>query len=552
MQSHKSVSFFLFLLSCLLCGIVPSFAQAETLVPLYIEKGTNLTHIARTFCNTPSDWKTIAKVNKLTSPFLILANSTLQIPLSILRTKNVSAFVASTGGSPQLITADSRILDLHKGDHILPGQTVVTRKGEYVHLIYPDHKHTRIGPQSELTLIYLMRLADGSLKAHFSLEKGRITHSIQQKLKANETFNTQTAIAITGIRGTEFRLKVQNTESNIIETLRGKVSLAAAGKQLVLNKGMGSMVKKGQPPEPPRKLPVTPETPDIKNVYRLLPVVITAPEHKNAHLIRLRVTTDAEGQITLLEQVARPGEEFSLPNLKDGSYHIFFTAIDDKGFESTPSHPAFLCIRTSPSAPLLISPKNGSQVFESKTILRWMDSDLARLYKFQLATDSDFSTIIDEQETKENSYTTTHLNPGLFFFRVKLIAEDGFETLFSLPVNWEVMAQPTLGKTGSIIKGENGILLQWRAVPRMAGYMIQIAEDSSFDNLIISKAHLKEPSFTIQKHLAPGTYYIRVASVTEKGSSSPWSHPRTLAIDSTSPGIMHYLIALGIAALILL
>lgn len=552
MQSHRTVYFFLFFLSFLLRCVYPSVAQTETLVPLYVEKGTNLIHIARTFCKPPSDWKTIAKINNLKSPYLILAKSTLQLPLSMLRTKDVSALVASISGSPQLVTTNSEIVDIHKGDLILPGQTVVTGKGEHIHLIYPDHKHTRIGPQSEMTLVYLMRLADGNLKAHFSLKKGRITHNIQQKLMENETFETRTAIAITGIRGTEFRLKVDNDESNIVETLKGKVSLLAAGKQLVLNKGMGSKVTKGQPPEPPRPLPEVPKNPIIKDTYRLLPAVIPVPEHTNAKYIRLRLTSDSEGQTTLLEQIASPSEEFSLLNLSDGTFHISFTAIDDQGFESISSIPVSFSVRTSPMAPLLVKPDNGSQTFKTKTAISWLQSDLARLYKFQLATDSDFSNIIDEQQIEENSYTTAELRPGSYYFRVKLVAEDGFETLFSIPLSWEVLEQPTLGGTDSLIKGEDGITLQWRAIPNMAGYMIQVAKDTTFSNLILTEGHLTEPSFTIRENLAPGSYYIRICSTTENGHKSPWSPPQTLTIDSTSPGVMHYIIALGLAALILL
>ncbi|HID70661.1 MAG TPA: hypothetical protein EYP35_09475, partial [Desulfobacterales bacterium] len=235
--------------------------QAEPLVPLHIQKGTNLISIARQFCKKESDWKTIARINRLKPPYLIYNNSTIQIPLSLLVTETVSAKVASVSGSPRIITEDSQSNILNKGDLVVPGQTIRTQRNEFVHLIYPNHKHTRIGPQSEMTLVYLMRLTDGNLKAEFSLEKGNIIHILKKKLKPNEHFQTRTPVTIAGVRGTEFRVKAVDTETSIVETLTGRVALNGAGKQIVLNKGQGSKVKKDQPPAPPHSLPPSPTPP---------------------------------------------------------------------------------------------------------------------------------------------------------------------------------------------------------------------------------------------------------------------------------------------------
>jgi len=548
-----AIYFCLFFLMFLIQSVCPSAAQAETLVPLHVQKGTGLMKIARQYCTNESDWRAIAKINNLKDPYLIRADSTLQVPLSMLRTKDVSAQVASISGTPKLITIDSRVLKLNKGDFVLPGQTVVTGKDEYVHLVYPDYKHTRIAPQSEMTLVYLMRLTDDNLKAQFFLKKGRITHSILQKLKENEHFDTRTAVAITGIRGTEYRLKAEDNETNIIETLKGKVVIAAAGKQLVLPKGKGSKVKKDEPPSPPVNLPDIPDIPLMQEVYRLLPVTITAPAHKNAQSIRLRVTSDNKGQTTLLEQTAKPGENFSLPTLTDGHYFLFLSAIDNNRFESLATSSIPLHVRTTPAAPLISKPKNGLQTFDTKTTISWLKSELAQQYNLQLSADSDFSELIDEQQTKDNSFTTETLSPGTYFFRVQLIAEDDFKTLFSPTLTWEVIEQPKLGDMGSLTKGEDGgISLQWPAVPQMTGYMIQVASDKNFKHVIVSKDNLTEPSYTIHNNLAPGDHYIRICSIMKNGQKSPWTPTQVLTVDPASPGIMHYILGLGLIALILL
>lgn len=544
-----SCLFFLLILSQSLYA--PS-AGAEILVPLHIKSGTNLIHIARKYCSKQSDWPLIAKINKLKSPYTIRANQTLQIPLSILRTKDVAARVASINGTPKLITTDSKILALREGDDVLPGQTIVTGANEYVHLLYPDHKHTRIGPQSEMALTYLLRLTDNSLKAEFSLKKGRITHSVEQKLKANENFNTRTPIAITGIRGTEFRIKVKSSEANIVETLKGAVTLSASGKKIVLNKGKGSKVKKGMPPEMPRSLPATPDIPVFKDIYRVLPAVITAPAHTTAKTIRMRITADSDGQTTLLEKRTEPGKDFTLFSLTDGRYYAIFTAIDKQGFESLPSSPAPLQIRTIPAAPIVSKPNNDLQTFEPAITIQWLTSELASSYFLQVATDPDFTNIIDSQELQKNTFSTKNMVPGKYFFRVRLIAADGFTTLFSPSLKWEVIEQPKLGEMGSLEQNDDGIVLRWAPIAKMSGYAIQVATDKEFTDLLVNDDSLTEPTYTIQEDLAPGNHYIRIAAIMENGQRSPWTPTQTLTVDSVSPGILHFLIGLGFVALILL
>jgi len=526
-------------------------AEIETLVPIHVQKGTNLIHIARKYCPSRSAWKTIARVNHLKSPYIIHAGSTLRIPASLLITENVAAKVASVSGSPRLMTGE-RTSRLQKGDLVLPGQTVSTGADEYVHLIYPDHKHTRIGPESEMTLVYLMRLTDNTLQAEFSLKKGKVIHSITKKLKINEHFETRTPVAITGVRGTEFRMKVINDETNIVETLNGQVAVAAAGKELILPKGKGSKVKKGQPPAPPRKLPARPDPLQIKEVYRLLPLVIPAPEHKTAKYLRLRVAKDEQGHETLLVLTTHPGSRFQIRAIADGHYYVFLTAIDSEDFESVPSKPAKLYVRTSPPAPSISKPNNGFTTFESKIKIRWLKSDQAAFYVTQIAEDQEFSTIIDEQQVKDATFTTNELPPGGYFFRVRLVTEDGFSTLYSEHISWKVMEQPKMGEMAPVAADDGSIHLRWAQFPDTERYMLQIATDKKFTNLIVNEKQLKDPSYTITDHLDAGNYSIRIRTILNDGQKSPWSQPQTMTIDPEPLGIEHFFITLCFIALIIL
>jgi hypothetical protein len=559
MTSHipakRASVFSLIFLSFLLFSLFPQpgNAKTETLVPLHVQRGTNLIRIARQYCLHPSDWKTIAALNHLKSPYIIYADSTLLIPLPILRTKEISATVISLKGKPQLVNHDKTASPLHKGDAVFPGQTVVTRDDEYVHLIYPDHKHSRIGPESKMLLVYLMRLADDNLQAEFFLEQGRMTNAIERSLKANEHFRTRTPMAITGIRGTEFRIRMEDEKSSVVETLKGKVALSAAGRKVVVGKGEGVRVKKGQPPAQPRPLPPAPPLPELQPVYRTMPIQIAAPVQKNRSSFHLRITPDKRGLDTLVDQSVQSGGTFSIASLQDGIYFLFLSAIDRQGFESPPAGPAHLKIRTTPGAPIMSSPNNGQKFFEKTVEVRWLKSDDADHYELQLARDPAFSDLVDSRSLKQSLYITPELAPGRYFFRVQLIAKDGFKTLYSTLLDWQIMEQPKLGSLSpSTNGGDNNITLRWPPMANMKSYGIQIATDRNFTDIIAEQEGLTEPSYTINFLIVAGTYYVRIRSVTDDGLISPWTAPQEMVVESDSSWLPHILSVLGVAALVLI
>jgi len=537
------ILFIAFLLSI---GTSTSFcverAQAETLVPLHIKKGTNLINIASQYCKNRGDWKRIAQINQLTPPYLIIANKTIQVPFDSLKVKHFSARVASVHGTVKVMQDKTVIGEIRKNDTILPGQTIVTEAESYTHLIFPDHKYTRIAPNSELTINYLVRLADDQLKVELFLKKGRLIQLIKRKLKDNETFNTRTPVSITGVRGTEFRLKMMGKDTNIAETIIGNVKVKAAGKTIGLKKGQGSKVIQGKPPMPPRPLPEAPASPQLESVYKVLPVVFPAPGHKEAKFIRLRLTRDRQGKETLLEKEVGPGQDFMLAALTDGVYFCFLTATDNENFESLPSGPFPLKVRTIPAAPLLSTPKNNLQTWDKNIDVKWLKSEHADHYRIELASDPEFTHLIDNSRRNEPTYRTPELQPGTYYFRVQAVAKDGFTSLFSMVLSWKIAKPSTLAPiTGS---SEEGLAVQWSSSAKNVKYELQIGRKGNFNNPVISKQGLTTPSYLITTYLEPGDYHVRIRSVLEDGQTSPWTPPQILTIEQEPFGFDHALVIL--------
>lgn len=345
-RSALACLLFVLALFCL-PGRVAAGAPAEVLIPIHVSAGTNLIHLARDYCRDRNDWRRIAALNKLTEPYLIIRDTTLQVPLSLLVAEPLTARVAAVNGPVSLHTADGRTSPLRQDDTVAAGQTVVTGPDGYTHLILPDNTYTRVEPEARFTIAYLFRLADGTIKADFTLDRGGLVHWVRQKLRANDTFQTRTPIAVTGIRGTEYRLKSEGSEANTVETLRGRVEVAAGGRNVGLAAGQGTRVRAGGTPERPRALPAAPAVETIEPLYRTLPMQIHTPAHATAKRFRLRLTSDDQGQATAADQVVAAGSAFTIGTLADGRYFAFLSALDAEGFESAPAGPRPLTDRKS-------------------------------------------------------------------------------------------------------------------------------------------------------------------------------------------------------------
>ncbi|WP_028582976.1 FecR domain-containing protein [Desulfogranum mediterraneum] len=528
----------------------PGSAGAEALmIPLHIQEGTNLIHLARDFCRQRSDWKTIAAVNRLSPPYLILAGSTLKVPLDLLKVEQLQTIIAKLHGRVLILDRLGKQSAAQEGDRLLPGQSLVTAEESYAQLVFPDHRHTRVEANSRLTLNYLIRLNDGSVKTEPTLHSGRLINTIEKPLQANDTHRTSTPIAVTGVRGTSYRIKAAPTASTI-ETLSGQVAVNAAGAQLTLKAGQGSRVRPGRPPETARPLPAPPASPQLQPLYRLLPAQIPAPNHPRAARLRLRLCWDEQGKATVRELFAQPGQTFFLDQLEDGSYSAFLTAIDREGFEGRASGPFPLRIRTIPAAPLIALPKDQTRSWEAQMTIQWLRGEQVDHFSYQLATDPDFKEIIEHNESREDAVTTPALAPASYYFRVQGVSADGFTTLFSPVVAFTIIPQPAMEAVTT--KASEELTLQWSAMAPGCSYDLQISEDPSFKTLILERSRLATTSYTVEQHLLPGRYYVRLRGVLDEATRGPWTPAQTLTIEADPPGWEELLMAAVFFAIILL
>lgn len=503
------------------------------LIPVHIEKGTSLIRLAREFCTSKYHWKELAKINGLNPPYMIYAGETIHIPFDLLKRERVSARIASVIGGVFWMKKDGSLQQIGKGENILPGQTLVTEKDGFAHLILPDNRYIRISSNSKFTLTYLLRLTDHSLKAEFFLERGNISLDVRQKLKKNETFNARTPVSVTGVRGTSYRVKMDG-DTNIVETLRGKVALSAGGTMVLIKEGKGSMVKKGEAPSAPQSLPAAPPLPVMEKIYREVTLRIPVPVIAEGHCL-LRITSDEAGEKTIWQGRAAKGEDFVITGFEDGHYYAFFTAVNSVQLEGKVAGPVAFQLRTTPSAPILRSRCDGMSIFGSSFDIRWLGVEGAVKYFTQVAEDESFENLLTEVEVEKTEYRQSGIAPGKYYFRVQSIAEDGFRSDFSCVDSVVMKEMPSMGALPAPSSGKE-VALRWHEMGEDVLYDIQIAKDAGFSRVVSSATGLQQAEFSPES-LEPGRYWVRMRVTLATGEVSPWTPTQELVVPPPSFGM---------------
>ena len=92
------------------------------------------------------------------------------------------------------------------------------------------------------------------------LRAGRMASKVREATGETSRYNVHTPAAIASVRGTEFRVAVDEAEKTFTEVIERRVTVDAASKSVDLAEGEGTMVKKGDPPSPPQKPPAAAES----------------------------------------------------------------------------------------------------------------------------------------------------------------------------------------------------------------------------------------------------------------------------------------------------
>ncbi|NTX03767.1 endopeptidase [Myxococcus sp. CA040A] len=191
---------------------------------------------------------------------------------------------------------------------------------------------------------------------------------------------------------------------------------------------------------------------------------------------------------------------------------------------------------TAPGLATLSTPSNGATGAELAAVLDWADVSGASTYEVQVSTDPTFATVTASANSLVSSTWT--VSPALnvnttYYWRVRANNSCGgvgaWSTAFSYTTRGcTTLSAPTLASPADGATGvATSAALDWSDVPSAANYVVEVASDSAFTNIVRTGTALSASNWTVTPALTSATTYYWRARAADVCGASPNSTVRS-------------------------
>jgi hypothetical protein len=153
-----------------------------------------------------------------------------------------------------------------------------------------------------------------------------------------------------------------------------------------------------------------------------------------------------------------------------------------------------------PNAPDLISPENGLQGVMLSQSFQWMPVQSAVLYRIQISTDSNFSSINYEDIVGTQNFYVGGLQLGFVKYYWRVQANNGgnissFSEVrsFTTGIDVPILISPP----DSAVNVSTNPTFEWNPVNGAISYTLQISTFGSFINLVVNQSGITSTSYSV-------------------------------------------------------
>lgn len=183
---------------------------------------------------------------------------------------------------------------------------------------------------------------------------------------------------------------------------------------------------------------------------------------------------------------------------------------------------AIRAVKLLPAPNLSALPK---QQRTARPELAWPAVDGAREYRVQVSATPDFASLLVDQAYPEAKAVLPALGNGDYAVRVRAIDASGLEgrdAVARISVQGTPEPPYAIAPVAGSTTGNPQPAFRWSGVPDAGDYIVEVATDDRFSNLIATASELRGTEFRPDAPLAPGRYYWRVASRDRSGRVGPY------------------------------
>jgi hypothetical protein len=505
----------------------PAWSQTESQYYVHAAKpGDTLIHLANRYLINTRDWQSLQKLNKIADPQRIRPGTAIRIPLAAMKTEPAPAKVISIDG-PVESTGGKLVV----GSAVGEGQGIKTGDNGFVTLRLADGSSIVVQSKSQVKLEIARTIANtsGVPVTRAYLESGRLEAKVEKRAGPAARFEVTTPTSNMGVRGTQFRVSSEDDgKASRGEVIEGTVNVADSGavKNLNVAAGFGTIIEQGKAPVTPVKLLVAPDLAAAPRLQERLTLRFKFAETPGASGYRAQVATDGNFTDLKAEGVFKTAEA-KFGDLADGQYFLRVRAIDNLGIEGADAAVTFR-LKARPEPPFTSAPQNKARFSGEQAEFSWATSTEAATYRFQLARDAAFATLVaDEKSVRGSRYAPgTKLSPGEYFWRAASVRADGDAGPFGDVQSFTLKRIPIApnppkeegGRVGFSWGGESG-----------QKFDFQLARDAAFKDLVMEQK-LDKPEIAIEKPGAAGTYFMRYRAIDPDGFVAPFSSAQSFEV----------------------
>ena len=541
MRAYCGAATLLFMVIANAAWSQPASTATDNLTYTHTAKaGDTLINLAKRYLINPQNWQSLQKLNKIADPHRIRPGTAIRIPLGDMKTTAAMTNVVSIEG-PVESTAGT----LKVGSAISEGQSIKTGENGFVTLKLADGSTLVVQSKSQVRLDLARTIANtgGVPVTRATLESGRVEAKVQKRSDAAGRFEIVTPTSNMGVRGTEFRVASDvDGKASRGEVLDGIVNVtdAAATKNLNLTAGFGIVVEKGRQPIQPVKLSAAPDLQATAKLQERVLLRFKFAELSGASGYRAQVAADSAFTDLRAEGVFKTAEA-KFADLADGTYFLRVRAIDTNGIEGSDAVTPFR-LKARPEPPFTSAPANKTKFSGASATFNWASASEAASYRFQLARDPTFATLVaDEKSHAGVSFTpAAKLTPGEYYWRVASVRKDGDNGPFGDIQSFTLKPIPAVPNPPKAEGGRIGF--SWGAEP-MQRFEFQLARDAAFKDLVMEK-NLDKPEISIDKPGAAGTYFMRYRATDADGFVAPFSSAQSFEVKGNYWWLMLLLVPL--------
>ena len=543
------IHFFLFAAASEAASTTPKTWSPSDLVQITVAKGDFLINICKKYLDTENRWKEIARINRMKNPHKMMPGDKIMVPSVYLQGTPLNGKVVFVQGDAKVqMGGEGAWIALKTGDFISPKSHLKTGKESALEVRYEDGSSFLLRSETEVGILQARKASTSHLLHDLYLRAGRMVSKVREATGEASRYNVHTPAAIASVRGTEFRVAVDEAEKTFAEVVESRVAVDAANKSVELAQGEGTMVQKGDPPLPPQKLLPPPIPLNMMPIYNTAPA-ITFTRIEGAKAYRVIVSRDEQGKNLLRETMLKSGELYKSAKLADGVYYLLAQTVDAIGLEGTSSKAYPFTIRLNPLPPITQAPHEGAKVKGKSVNFAWLSVSDAVRYHVQIAEDREFSKMtMDKTGLTETSFKAGGLEYKPYYFRISSIAKDGYQGAWSDPLPFVLMPQPPTPSVEQPAISKDEINLRSRSVGEGFTYRFQFAKDNQFKDILIDQKADK-PQITVKRPKEAGVYFVRTSAIDRDGDAGEFSPPQSFEVPERFP---YGWVAGGIGTIILI